>query len=115
MENAFLKQVADAIYEEFENRPLYAQAQMNGVLAEELARAAIKAMREPTEAMLFAGFRNNRWKNPNPCGPRCVGAITRPTDDIWRAMVDAALDPPAVPTIPISAYVTGDDQEVKAL
>jgi hypothetical protein len=38
--------VARAIYEEFENRPDYAKLQMNVVLAGELARAAIAAVRE---------------------------------------------------------------------
>ena len=32
-----VERVAKAIYTEFENRPLYAQAQMNGLIAEELA------------------------------------------------------------------------------
>jgi len=46
------------------------------------ARAAIEAMREPTEAMESAGWdsydRNDGWSGPQYC---------------WQAMVDAALSP----------------------
>ena len=40
-----------------------------------LARAAIEAMREPTEAMLAAGRRNNHPRD----------------EETWRTMIDAAL------------------------
>jgi hypothetical protein len=56
-----------------------------------LARAAIEAMREPTEAMLKAGFHKNRWTNPKPCHDHCVGRVTLSIDEPWRAMIDAAL------------------------
>jgi len=38
-----LEEAAKALYREFENRPLYAQTQMNGVIANECATAAITA------------------------------------------------------------------------
>jgi hypothetical protein len=38
-----LEKAAEAVYRKFEDRPLYAQAQMNGIIADELARAAISA------------------------------------------------------------------------
>lgn len=40
-EMSMLERVARAIYREFENRPLYAQRQMNGIIADELARVAV--------------------------------------------------------------------------
>ena len=61
------------------------------------ARAAIQAMREPSDAMLRAGFRNNRHVNSAPCDrATCIGAVTMPADQAWRAMIDAALaeEPP---------------------
>lgn len=42
-DDAVIERVATTIYREFENRPLYARAQMNGIMATELARAAIAA------------------------------------------------------------------------
>ncbi len=44
---------------------------------ESAARAAISAMREPTDAMVSAGLKLVDWN---------LGA-----DDAWRAMIDAAL------------------------
>jgi len=44
-----------------------------------MARAAIDAMREPTEAMVNAGY--DVGYSPDPL----------PTDEVWRAMIDAAL------------------------
>lgn len=38
-----LEEAAKALYREFENRPLYAQTQMNGVIANECATAAVAA------------------------------------------------------------------------
>jgi hypothetical protein len=70
-----VEHVAKAIYEKFEDRPSYARRQMNGLLAEELARAAIEAMREPTEQQLRAAW----------------AKVDSNIDDFWRAMVDAAL------------------------
>jgi len=47
-----------------------------------LARAAIQAMREPTEAISSAG------------PPRLTEALTyRDMNDLWRAKIDAALTP----------------------
>ena len=46
---------------------------------DEIARAAIEAMREPTEAMIDAGYAVGY--SPDPL----------PTDLVWRAMIDAAL------------------------
>lgn len=46
-----------------------------------LSRAAIEAMREPTEAMIDAGY--DVGYSPDPL----------PTDEVWRAMINAALVP----------------------
>ena len=51
-------------------------ALMNNILGE--ARAAIGAMREPTEAMMDAGRTKTNW-----------GA--HGTDEVWTAMIDASL------------------------
>jgi hypothetical protein len=73
-----VERVAKAIYTKFEDRPVYAQAQMNGVLAEELARAAIEAMREPPEKM------------------QQVAWMTADESVIhwWHVMIDAAVGTP---------------------
>jgi len=82
------------------------------------ARAAIEAMREPTEAMLKSGFRKNVFDNRGGCpgvpkGTPCddwsdseaiskymqqsgicrVARMTRGTCDVWQAMISAALHP----------------------
>lgn len=44
------------------------------------ARAILKAMREPTQAMIEAGFA----RTADPCWPEDVGKA-------WRAMIDRAL------------------------
>jgi hypothetical protein len=59
--------VAAAIYAAFEDRPDYARIQINGHFAEDLAIAAIKAMREPTLRVLDINHGN------------------------WRAAIDEAL------------------------
>ena len=53
-------------------------------MAEAAARAAIEAMREPTRLMILAGDLSD-------------GATSGPTnlEVAWRAMIDAALRPPA--------------------
>jgi hypothetical protein len=43
------------------------------------ADAAIKAMREPTEAMVNAGYNVGYSPDPLPC------------DAVWKAMIDAAI------------------------
>lgn len=54
-----VEEVARAVYDEVEKLPKYALVQMNGVLAEIIAKAAItallKAMEEPSEGMKDAG------------------------------------------------------------
>lgn len=80
-----VEKVALAIYREYENRPLYAQGQMNGVLATELARAAIAALREPTEAMLN-GARD--WS----VAKYGIGVGNEAATGCYQAMIDAALD-----------------------
>ncbi len=80
------------------------------------ARAAIEAMREPTEEMQKAGLRVNKYENKGGCpgvphGDPCtdwkdpaaisgymkqtgvcrVARVTMPADEPWRAMIDAAL------------------------
>lgn len=62
---------------------------MTDVEASEYARAVIEAMREPTEAMIkptydldvYWGY----YADGRPGGP----------DDVWRAMLDAALQEPS--------------------
>lgn len=46
-----VEKMAQAIYRKFEDRPAYAQLQMNGHIATELAIAALEAMR-PSEDMI---------------------------------------------------------------
>jgi hypothetical protein len=73
--NSFIKRVAIAIGESFRGRPCDNPDEM-ATLFEGAAIAAVKAAREPTEAMLEAsGY----------CGdlPR----------EIWPAMIDEALEP----------------------
>lgn len=80
--------VADAIYAEFENRPRYAQEQMNGILAIELATAAFRAMRAPCFGDL-----------PEPialAGETALDMLGMPgsysaAHSVWDAMVVAAL------------------------
>lgn len=52
------------------------------------ARAAIEAMREPTEAMTFKGMYKfaEAYENSNPRG---VGQCE--IDQVWQAMIEAAL------------------------
>lgn len=82
----------------------------------QMARAAIGAMREPTEAMQRAGFFANVVGNPGGCpgvpkgdndvdwhnpdsiekylaqqGVCRIGRVTAPADKPWQAMIDAAL------------------------
>ena len=56
------------------------------ILMENAARAAIEAMREPTQAMRLAGVAE--WSRPDPTGDH---ESTKVFDAIWRAMIDAAL------------------------
>ena len=48
------------------------------LVCDQIARAAIAAMREPTEAMVAAG----------------EGAQTLEVPDVWRTMIDKALEKP---------------------
>lgn len=59
------------------------------------ARAAIEAMREPTEEMQRAGFLANVFENPIPncCdNPMRFSRATIPADKPYQAMIDAALN-----------------------
>ena len=47
---------------------------------DELARAAIEAIREPTEKMIDAGSKEQR------------NILSKPIEGIWTAMIDAALE-----------------------
>lgn len=73
---------------EDENYP--GEIEDNRTAALSRARAAIEAMREPTEGMQKAGFRVNVWENPKSIN---VGRVTIPADKPWRAMIDEALKP----------------------
>lgn len=50
-----------------------------------LARAAIEAMREPTEGMTNAAFNIELWDQP--INEHCA-------QDVWQTMIDAALQEP---------------------
>jgi hypothetical protein len=81
------ERIARAIYHEFENRPIYAQLQMCGPLAEELADTALAVMREPTPRMLEDAGRMTGYADDWP-------AARYPDDDHiewWHAMIDAAI------------------------
>lgn len=57
----------------------------------QMMRVAIRVLREPTEAMLKAGFLANVWTNPNSCDkPGCISRVTMPFDKAWIAALDAA-------------------------
>lgn len=56
-----------------------------------VARAAVEAMREPTEAMEQAGLLANEFTNPRPCGRFCISRATLPASKPYEAMIDAAL------------------------
>ena len=125
--NDMIERVARAIQQSFKDRiaePLRMPFEETGVLEpsmvvmREYARAAIEAMREPTEAMLKSGFRKNVFDNRGGCpgvpkGTPCddwsdseaiskymqqsgicrVARMTRGTCDVWQAMISAALHP----------------------
>ena len=55
---------------------------------DELARAAIAAMREPTEEMVAVGYDNFMW---GPCGSTSDDLPDANSAEIWQAMIDAAL------------------------
>jgi hypothetical protein len=85
-----IERVAEAIWrQEFENHdrlpPVeYRQLERTDRLdLEAMARAAIEAMREPTQSMLDAGL------NGAPITE--YGWCDRETLDIWKPMIDAAL------------------------
>lgn len=70
-ENDMVERVARAIEDRLRGKDFLSY--------EEAARAAIEAMREPTDAMADDGYR----------------AIKHGADAVWRAMIDAALNPEA--------------------
>lgn len=51
-----VERAAEAVYREFENRPKVARLQMNGVMADELARAAITAYLGGTHVVVLDHF-----------------------------------------------------------
>ena len=55
---------------------------------DELARAAIAAMREPTEEMVAVGYDNFMW---GPCGSTSDDLPDANPNDVWIDMIDAAL------------------------
>jgi hypothetical protein len=97
---SMIERVARAIYREFENRPPYAQiqtngiiAEMNGIIAEECARAAIEEMRKPTDAMVERGAKR---RTTIQIGTSAMsGSIgDGAAKDVWRVMIDSALRAP---------------------
>lgn len=98
-----LEEAAKALYREFENRPLYAQTQMNGVIANECATAAITAYlaqmekegfvevpKEASEEVVNAALDKHAEITPceSPFGPDGYFAL------LYRAMVAAAQNEP---------------------
>jgi hypothetical protein len=90
-----LDKAAEAVYRKFEDRPLYAQAQMNGIIADELARAAISAYlgdthvdvpREPTADMCEHGSAIDETSEG-----RTPAITTSQADECYRAMISAEL------------------------
>lgn len=61
---------------------------LDGTAAENYARAAIEAMREPTEAMFCAG--DERIIEALNDHTRILRHVT-PAQDAWQAMIDEAL------------------------
>ena len=57
-EHDLFERMAREIYREFENRPKYAQAQMNGVIAEECAAAALAVAKPMIERELLRALQN---------------------------------------------------------
>ena len=66
-----VERVAKALAREYDRDPETDNVGLGTQLSTAMARAAIAAMREPTEAMLYAGWQED--------------------SSIWRAMIDAAL------------------------
>lgn len=52
------------------------------------ARAAIEAMREPTDEMSYAGFQVNKWVNRDKIS---VGRVSIAPELAWQAMINTAL------------------------
>lgn len=92
MSENMVERLARAMYDEMEgpvNNADYKRQLAQWVLAERLARAALEAIREPTQQMVADG-----WKaidvhkerqgiarlGPGPCG-----------SDVYRAMIDSAI------------------------
>jgi hypothetical protein len=77
--NEMVKRVAEALRSEFEPYRVFDEGE-----AERLARAAIKAMRVPTEAMWNAPAKANSYVNG-------VLPTGEEAEAIWQAIVDEAL------------------------
>lgn len=111
-----IERVAKAIYDKFEDRPAYAQMQMNGIIAEECARAAIEAMRVGhTLEMQVAGMEALCLFNIEKDGPAKPHDECKTPDDwmgrganiagrmqsgegvsrVFSAMIDSALADPS--------------------
>lgn len=88
-EMTVIERAAAAVYTEYENRPIYAQGQMNGLLARELVIAVLQAIREPSEGMIMAGMDYDERELNIKLGraPTCEECQAGE----WAAMLDAAL------------------------
>lgn len=49
--------------------------------------AALKVMREPDEAMIREGAKNNIANNPKPCGPECTSSFFISPRKAFKAML----------------------------
>lgn len=75
MDESMIERVADAIMRADDGNPAYREIYLRS------ARAAIEAMREPTDAMTAEG-------GDTPCGQFYPGSQAA---NIWRNMIDVAL------------------------
>lgn len=102
-----IERVAKAIYEADDpwssafEWPVMGSERQSADEYRRIAKAAIEAMREPTETMLDAGYVSqlpDNWPNPWPAdgnGAELTSEYVR-AHTAYRAMIDAALAPPSV-------------------
>ena len=99
MTDSMIERVAEAIY--YSQRAATArekdqwgkagEMQRAGYLAD--ARAAIEAMRTPTEAMVKEGLEEGRWEISLGVGGEHAVMFESAPRTMWEAMIDRALKP----------------------
>ena len=88
---SMVERVARALYEllrkDFRDQAVWERTtEMDREVFRPFARAAIVAMREPTDEMVDAGFHKADTNDRSERAYRWVA------DDVWHAMIDAALE-----------------------